>query len=249
MSLLQIDEKKWRPYESSANELSTTSWICSGFYKFRWFVLKPFHYKLPFIKLTLGFVLVFLGAIAAVAAIQYVTTEKVNPQNKSLVGPQNPEPSHFRSKTTASLPSVIIGIVFAFTSYNSVFTFLFRIPFESLLYWHKLIAVLGLASSIVHGVYGFLDKAACGRCPLSRSHLDTDSHRIHAFLPAILLLLVFIYPLDIIHTHDNIRNISRRLRRRNYCRCLLGHRSCYKNNFNLHIQEVHKKCEIKAATR
>lgn len=54
ISFTQLENHNWKPYQNSPNELAVTNWMCSGFYRWRWLLLKLFHYELPLLRFSLG---------------------------------------------------------------------------------------------------------------------------------------------------------------------------------------------------
>lgn len=92
----------------------------------------------------------FAAIIVAYVVIQYFTVVQ-NSHGGDDDGSQ-------KAKSTGTFPSIIIGIVFSLATHNSIYTFLFGISFEHLLFWHKFLAVIGLSATIVHSVYGILQK-------------------------------------------------------------------------------------------
>ena len=137
--------KDWVPYENASNELTVTNWMPKGYYKFRWAVMHPFSIKFPFLRFSIGFVLVFIIIFAAYLAFQIVTILK------------NKDDEDERVESTGSFAGLMIGFVFMFPTFNSVFMFILGLSFEHQIYWHKFVSVLAFSAATVHSVYGLIE--------------------------------------------------------------------------------------------
>ena len=138
LNLAQPKANTWRAYANAPNELQVTQWVCLAYYRFRALWLGVFDRRFPFLRFSMGFVLMLLLAIVAYVLAQYFTA--THQTNKQIY--------------MGTLVSIIIGLVFSLSTYNSVYCFLIGLSFDRQLFWHKFVAVIGLSAAIVHGVNG-----------------------------------------------------------------------------------------------
>ena len=129
-----VSVNDWKPYESANKELPVTCFIPPVYYKIRWLLVQIFL-KRVILDICVGEVIMFFSVLAA-AVIPVV----VNCCGTSATG------------RAANIPLLL---TFALSNRNSVLTFLFGVPFERALKWHKLMAYFSVASGIFHAIISF----------------------------------------------------------------------------------------------
>lgn len=121
----------WKPYESASKEMPITCFVPPVYYKIRWIWVQLFLKRVIF-DICLGEILMFLLVLAVAAIPAGVTC--------------------CDEESTGSAAVIPLLLTFALASRNSIFTFLFGVPFERALKWHKLMALLSVASGVYHGI-------------------------------------------------------------------------------------------------
>ena len=121
----------WKPYESANKELPVTCFVPPIYYKIRWMWVQVFL-KRVILDICVGEIIMFL-LVFAVAAIPAGT-------------------SCCRKKRTGSAANIPLALTFVLASRNSVFTFIFGVPFERALKWHKWMSLFSVASGVYHGI-------------------------------------------------------------------------------------------------
>ena len=121
----------WRPYESANKELPVTCFIPPVYYKIRWMWVQVFLKRVIF-DICVGEILVFILALAVAAVPAGATC--------------------CDDESTGGAATIPLILTFVLASRNSVFTFIFGVPFERALKWHKWMALFSVASGVYHGI-------------------------------------------------------------------------------------------------
>lgn len=131
---------QWQPYKNAKHELPCTFFVPNFYYKVRWILLTFFHYRIFSVWehcITLGEALVVLGSVGLVTYAGFY--------------------SCCDSILTGNVASYPLLATFVLSSKNSVLTFLLGVPYERLLFYHKLSALFSLALGGMHGVVSFIN--------------------------------------------------------------------------------------------
>eukprot|EP00794_Sanderia_malayensis_P007486 gene7486-8316_t len=123
--------KRWQPYEDAGLEMPVTFFVPPVYYKFRWMWVQAFQ-KNVFLDICIGEIIMFFVCLIASAVPAGATC--------------------CDEESTGGAAIIPLLLTFVFASRNSVFTFLFGVPFERVLKWHKWLALLSVASGVYHGV-------------------------------------------------------------------------------------------------
>lgn len=119
MVKVQDNNNSWQPYADAAFPAVT---------KLRWDIMNPLQAKIPKTKFTVGEAIMLLLTMAMFGGGMAASTSEEGSGN------------------LACLP---FAFAFATAAHNSVFTFVFGIPFERALFWHKYFAIW----SVILGEY------------------------------------------------------------------------------------------------
>ena len=123
--------KDWKPYEAASKEMPVTFFMPPLYYKFRWAWVQIFMKRVVF-DICVGEIIMFILALAVAAVPAGVTC--------------------CDDESTGSAATIPLLLTFALASRNSVFTFIFGVPFERALKWHKWMALFSVISGVYHGV-------------------------------------------------------------------------------------------------
>ena len=122
---------EWKPYESSNKEMPVTFFIPPIYYKIRWFWVQVFLKRVVF-DICVGEIIMFIAALA-IAAV---------PAGAACC----------KKKRTGVAATIPLLLTFALASRNSIVTFIFGVPFERALKWHKWMSLFSVASGVYHGI-------------------------------------------------------------------------------------------------
>jgi len=122
---------EWKPYESSNKEMPVTFFIPPIYYKIRWIWVQVFLKRVIF-DICVGEIIMFIVALAIAAAPAGATC--------------------CDEESTGSAATIPLLLTFALASRNSIVTFIFGVPFERALKWHKWMALFSVASGVYHGI-------------------------------------------------------------------------------------------------
>ncbi len=126
-----ISGKPWKPYEDAGVEMPVTFFMPPAYYKFRWAWVQIFQKNVIF-DVCVGEIIMFFLCLAVAAVPAGATC--------------------CSQESTGGAACVPLLLTYAVASRNSVFTFIFGVPFERTLKWHKWLALFSVASGIYHGV-------------------------------------------------------------------------------------------------
>ena len=126
-----VSHDNWKPYESTNKEMPVTFFIPPVYYKFRWAWVRIFLKRVVW-DICVGEILIFILALAVAAAPAGATC--------------------CDDESTGGAATVPLLLTFALASRNSIVTFIFGVPFERALKWHKWMALFSVASGVYHGI-------------------------------------------------------------------------------------------------
>ena len=126
-----VSVNDWKPYESANKELPVTCFIPPVYYKIRWLWVQIFLKRVIF-DICVGEIIMFILTLAVAAIPAGVTC--------------------CNEESTGGAATIPLLLTFVLASRNSIFTFLFGVPFERALKWHKWMALFSVASGVYHGI-------------------------------------------------------------------------------------------------
>lgn len=121
----------WKPYESSSKEMPVTFFVPPVYYKIRWAWVQIFMRRVIY-DISIGEIIVFILALGVAAG----------PAGGTCCS----------DESTGGAATIPLLLTFALASRNSIFTFLFGVPFERALKWHKWMALFSVISGAYHGI-------------------------------------------------------------------------------------------------
>ena len=181
---------KWKSYETATYEQPVCCSCCGSWYfKLRWAFFRLFSWLIPFTSFSFGSVLFFLLLLLIGAGAGYLVWDEVG--------------------SSGELACFFLALAFALPTRNSFWLFLTGIPYERVLFWHKLVARLGVGIGIYHGVIshkrnwsGIILVSLMGSMSifsfyLVRRHYFEFFYRFHWILFILIIAFIFIHDADL----------------------------------------------------
>jgi len=124
---------KWSSYESAAFEQPLLCTCCPSFYfKFRYAFLWLCRKMVPCTSISFGKTFFFFLFLVIAGGVGYLCWGSRN--------------------NSGDLACLFLGLAYAFPTRNSVWLGITSTPFERVLFWHKMIAVISVPMGIYHGI-------------------------------------------------------------------------------------------------
>jgi hypothetical protein len=130
---------KWIAYKDAPNENLITSCCPSGYFRIRWLITKICHFRL-LINYTIGEVFFFILSLI-IFTLGSIFSE---------------------ATAVGGLASLSLAMCFTLSTRNSIWLFLFGIPFERALFWHKFYALISIIVGAYHGLIFFFEDEKIG---------------------------------------------------------------------------------------
>jgi predicted ferric reductase len=119
---MATDRLQWKAYEDAAVPLIP---------QIRWYLLNPLQFRVPKTGFTFGEALMMFLTILFFVVNAAAMTD---------------------AESSGGLACVPFALAFATAAHNSIFTFIFGLPFERALFWHKYFAIWSFILGTTHGI-------------------------------------------------------------------------------------------------